>query len=109
MVPIDAAAADGVDEEPFREYAASLYRKAIADGKLAGLKLVLAEKRVAEVEGDAGAAQQKAEPAEEESPAKGEVAEKPRGEDAKPTVRASASARLTAISLLPQPASPKNA
>ena len=84
---------DGVDEEPFREYAASLYRKAIADGKLAGLKLVLAKKRVAEVEGDAGAAQQKAEPAEEESPAKGEVAEKPRGEDAKPTVRASASAR----------------
>ena len=80
---------DGVDEEPFREYAASLYRKAIDEGKLAGLKLVLAKKRVAEAGGDADAARQKADPTADEAPAKSEVADKPRGEGKKSTVRAS--------------------
>ena len=85
---------DGVDGEPFREYAASLYRKAINEGKLAGLKLVLAKKRVAEVGDDAGAAQRRNEPAAEEPPAKGEVADKPRGEEKKPVARARGGKRV---------------
>ena len=85
---------DGVDEEPFREYAASLYRKAIDEGKLAGLKLVLAKKRVAEVGGDGDAAQKAAEPEAGEAPAKSEVADKPRAEERKQTVRASGGRRV---------------
>ena len=85
---------DGVDEEPFREYAASLYRKAINDGKLAGLKLVLAKKRVAEVGDDAGAAQKATESAADEAPAKSEVADKPRAEERKQTVRANGGRRV---------------
>ena len=85
---------DGVDGEPFREYAASLYRKAINEGKLAGLKLVLAKKRVAEVGDDAGAAQRRNEPAAEESSAKSEVADKPRGEEKKPVARARGGKRV---------------
>ena len=85
---------DGVDEEPFREYAASLYRKAIGEGKLAGLKLVLAKKRVAEVGEDASAAQQRNGPTADEAPAKDEVADKPRGEEKKPAVRASGGKRI---------------
>ena len=42
---------DEGDAETFREHAAALYRAAIDAGKLAGLKLVLAKKRIAEVDG----------------------------------------------------------
>ena len=88
---------DGEDDDTFREYAASLYRKAIADGSLAGLKLVLAKKRLAEV---APAAEQKTEQQDGETTAddaKREVAEKPRGErgeEQKPAARAAGGKRV---------------
>ena len=88
---------DGVDEEPFREYAASLYRRAIAEGKLAGLKLVLAKKRVAEVGevgGDAVAARPSAGPAAP-APAGAAAAEKPRGADARPAAVRTAGGRAS--------------
>ena len=78
---------DGVDGDPFREYAASLYRRAIDAGKLPGLKLMLAKKRIAEVGGGAGETQQKGEPAAAEPPAKVKVAEKPRVAEPQPAVR----------------------
>jgi len=43
----EAAPADG--GECYREHAVTLYRAAMADGKLTGLKLALAKKRIAEV------------------------------------------------------------
>ena len=85
---------DGVDDDTFREHAAALYRKAIDEGTLSGLKLVLAKKRVAEVApaAEQSAAPQKNEPAADD--AKPEVAAKSRREESKPAARATGGKRI---------------
>ena len=88
---------DGVDDDTFREHAAVLYRKAIDGGGLAGLKLVLAKKRVAEFApaAEQGAVPQKSEPAAEAQ--RREVAVTPRrerGEEQRPAVRAAGGKRV---------------
>ena len=85
---------DGVDDDTFREHAAVLYRKAIDGGGLAGLKLVLAKKRVAEFApaAEQGAAPQKSEPAAEAP--KREVAAQPAREETKQTARATGGKRI---------------
>lgn len=71
--------------ECYREHAAALYRKAMDGGKLTGLKLALAKKRVAEVTPAEGAAAAAAKPAADETAA---TEEKPAPAAPRPVVAA---------------------
>ena len=85
---------EGADDDPFRRHAAMLYRKAIDQGRLPGLKLMLAKKRVAEAMGEQGDGAQAGEPVADAKPAKAESAEKPLREEPKPAARVGGGRRV---------------